>query len=533
MADKPSTPDPVHDQTAAMPRRAGVSDTSFSGRPLADRFAEGDQLSEFKLVRRLGQGGMASVWLAEQTSLHREVALKLLRPDLMADDTYVKRFQTEAKAAAGLNHPNIVQVYVIGEAEGQHFIAQEYVQGQTLKSYLQKKGAVEINLGLHIMRQVASALQTAGERGIVHRDIKPENIMLTKKGEAKVADFGLAQLSVNGEKLNLTQEGVTMGTPLYMSPEQVNGKKLDARSDLYSFGVTCYHMFGGRPPFQGETAIAVAVQHLQDQPKPLRELRPDLPQPVCDLIERLMAKRPEDRYPDAATVLEDIRKLIRAAKDDGRVDQVKLVELGEVASPQTFAGRHPVVALSLLCLLAGGLSAAAGWAMRPSDPRLIPAPPERQVAPQGSAREQFLHAMFHGQSEAGFRAVVRFPDNSPGSEEWKARAHEQLLFIYLREPDRRADAEQEIRQLRTLRIPTSDQYAAKAAAAEAILAALSGDAERVSQLYATERGRWEKYGLLPGSGAPMSEGGGTWRRMLAEAARMVREQQPREMPPVN
>jgi hypothetical protein len=523
MADKTSTPDPTHDRTAAMPvRGSGLSDTSFSGKPAADRFAEGNQLGEFKLVRRLGQGGMASVWLAEQTSLHREVALKLLQPDLMADDTYVKRFQTEAKAAAGLNHPNIVQVYVIGEAEGQHFIAQEFVQGQTLKAYLQKKGAMDLNLGLHVMRQVAGALQTAGDRGIVHRDIKPENIMLTKKGEAKVADFGLAQLSVNGEKLNLTQEGVTMGTPLYMSPEQVNGKKLDGRSDLYSFGVTCYHMFGGRPPFQGESAIAVAVQHLQDQPRPLRELRPDLPQPVCDLIERLMAKRPEDRYPDAGTALEDIRKLIKAAKDNGRVDQVKLAELGEAAAPTTFAGKRPILSLSLLCLLAAGLSAAAGWAMRPKDPLLTPAAADPLIKPLPSAKEQFLFGMFHQPSEDSWLAVIQHSDKEPGSEEWKARAHEQLALMYLRDKDRWADARKELAALRAVNDPSRDRFAAKADAGEFVLTAYQGDAERARTMFEANRRKWVEQGILPSGNAP-PPAGGSWRRLVEDAARHVME----------
>ena len=190
-------------------------------------------LGEFHLLRRLGKGGMAEVWLAEQTSLRRQVAVKILRPDFVADASYVKRFKHEATAAGSLNHPNIVQVYMVGEENGIHFIAQEYVQGRNLKEFITKKGPLEVPIALHILKQVAAALQVAATSGIVHRDIKPENVLLTKKGEAKVADFGLAQLSLHGEKVALTQVGVTMGTPLYMSPEQVNGKPLDARSDIY------------------------------------------------------------------------------------------------------------------------------------------------------------------------------------------------------------------------------------------------------------------------------------------------------------
>jgi serine/threonine-protein kinase len=525
MAERPSRTDPSQEQTSAMPAAGRIGGASNDG------FNEGDELGEFKLVRRLGHGGMASVWLAEQTSLHRQVALKLLRPDLMADATYVKRFQTEAKAAAGLNHPNIVQVYVIGEANGQHFIAQEFVQGQTLRSYLQKKGAADLTLGLHVLRQVAAALQAAGERGIVHRDIKPENIMLTKKGEAKVADFGLAQLTVNGEKLNLTQEGVTMGTPLYMSPEQVNGKPLDARSDLYSLGVTCYHLFGGRPPFQGETAVSVAVQHLQNQPTALRELRPDLPQPVCELIERLMAKNPDDRYPNAATVLEDVRKLLKAAKDNGRLDQVKLADIHPPSQPTTFAGRHPILTLSLLSLLAGGLSAGAGWLMRPQDPLQLPPGIEKDfgVPRKTSVQEQFLAAMFHGRNEDDFLAVVNYPDNTPTGDEWKARAHEQLALMYLQDSQRWNDAARELTELKVVRSPISAQFAAKARAGELVLAAYRKDFNAARTIYESSLKDFRAHDLLPDDGERPGAGG-TWERLLFSARRLWEQPQDSSRP---
>ena len=194
---KADQPDPKENQTGsdseiekttAMPSRESGNRRKRSSEtdPHADTV-----LGDFRLLRRLGKGGMAEVWLAEQESLKRNVALKLLRPDLTEDQTYVARFQTEAKAAAGLNHPNIVQVYTVGERHGQYFIAQEYVQGQTLKSFIKKKGPLEVNLALLIMRQVASALQAASERGIVHRDIKPENIVF-KNGIYKITDFGIS-----------------------------------------------------------------------------------------------------------------------------------------------------------------------------------------------------------------------------------------------------------------------------------------------------------------------------------------------------
>ena len=209
---------------------------------------------------------MGEVYLAEQISLKRKVALKLMRPDLAANITALARFKAEAEAVAKATHANIVQVYAIHEIGGLHFMALEFVEGRNLREFLEKKGPPEILLGLSIMRQVAAALQRASELGIIHRDIKPENILLTRKGEVKVADFGLSRiLSESGaQPPNLTQSHVTMGTPLYMSPEQVEGKKtIDHRTDIYSFGVTCYHMFAGHPPFKGTAAFEVAVQHVQ------------------------------------------------------------------------------------------------------------------------------------------------------------------------------------------------------------------------------------------------------------------------------
>src|SRR2546423_4754573 len=249
----------------------------------------GTRLDDYQILRRLGQGGMGQVYLAEQISLKRKVALKLLRADLAANPTSLARFKEEAFAAAKATHANIIQIYAIGEASGLHYMALEYVEGKNLREYLEKKGPPEILVALSIMRQVASAIQRASEMGIIHRDIKPENILVTRKGEAKVADFGLVPVfSDTGQPLNLTQSGVTMGTPLYMSPEQVEGKPVDFRTDIYSFGVTCYHLLAGQPPFRGTTPFEVALQHVQKEPEPLAAVRPDLPPELCTLVHKMM-----------------------------------------------------------------------------------------------------------------------------------------------------------------------------------------------------------------------------------------------------
>lgn len=283
-------------------------------------------LGEFRLLRHLGSGGMADVYLAQQTSLNRHVAVKVMKPALIATsgEVMLARFKQEAMMAAGLNHPNIVQVYTIGEEEGFHFIAQEYVQGKDLASILKSKGVPDLGSSLHVIRQVTSALKASGQAGIVHRDIKPENILVTKKGEVKVADFGLAQLHDNPEAGSITREGMTLGTPLYMSPEQVNGRELDPRSDIYSFGVTCYQLLCGRTPFSGNSAMGIAVQHLNTAPPPLKEQNKKLPDVLCRLVHRMMAKRRSLRYQSAADVSADLKKLITAYKQGRDLDLVKL-----------------------------------------------------------------------------------------------------------------------------------------------------------------------------------------------------------------
>ncbi len=364
---EPASQPPANDD---VPGEAGPSPDPQPA-PLEQSFRE---LGDFRLFHKLGSGGMAEVWLAEQRTLRRKVALKLLRPDLMADSSHVVRFKREASAVAGLNHPNIVQIYLVGEHEGQHYIAQEYVQGATLRQLMKKKGPPDPTLALHIMRQVAAALQAAAEAGIVHRDIKPDNIMINRKGEIKVADFGLARLQQpsTGET-HITQEGMTLGTPLYMSPEQIEGGPLDSRSDIYSFGVTAYHMLGGRPPYEGPTAMAVGVKHLRGEPVPLAELRPDLPPALCDLVMKMMAREPEQRYASPAALQADLRRLTKSLRGGDTSEPADLDTLastgmnGGTRSPSRPARQGWLTALALM-LCVGVASAGIGWWTRPRNP---------------------------------------------------------------------------------------------------------------------------------------------------------------------
>jgi serine/threonine-protein kinase len=304
------------------PTSAGDERSSGNG---LDLDLSGRQLGDYRLLRRLGRGAMADVYLAEQGSLRRQVAFKVLKRELAADQTYVRRFHGEAQAAAALVHANIVQIYEVGNVEGIHYIAQEYVEGQNLAQFIGRHGSPDVKLALAVMRQVTAALCKAAERGIVHRDIKPENIMLGRSGEVKVADFGLARVTANDEMVKLTQVGITMGTPLYMSPEQVENRPLDSRSDLYSLGVTCFHMLAGQPPFRGDTALSVALQHVRTQPERLENLRPDLPPALSRIIHKMLAKDPGERFANPREMLKELRSL----QIDG-VDMQWPAELDEI-----------------------------------------------------------------------------------------------------------------------------------------------------------------------------------------------------------
>jgi serine/threonine-protein kinase len=279
----------------------------------------GRTFGDFRVLRRLGQGGMGQVYVAEQVSLRRKVALKLLKPELASNPTSLARFKQEAEAVARATHANIVQIYFIGEVDGLPYMALEYVEGRSLRDLLEKKGPPALPLALNIMWQVAEALRRACELGIVHRDIKPENILLTEQDAVKVADFGLSRLGeATATTLRLTGSGDTLGTPLYMSPEQVEGRPVDHRTDIYSFGVTCYHMLAGEPPFTGATPYEVAFKHVQEDARPLASVRPDLPPGVCAIVHKMMAKDPAERFQTAAELLLEIGRLLQGEAPHAR-----------------------------------------------------------------------------------------------------------------------------------------------------------------------------------------------------------------------
>lgn len=257
---------------------------------------------------------MADVYLAEQASLSRAVAVKVLRPATASRPNAVLRFTQEARAAAGLVHGNIVQIHEVDFIDGHHFLAEEYVAGPTLRTWLHERGPLDARQALAVLAQVGSALERAAEQGVVHRDIKPENLLVTPAGEVKVADFGLARvLTAVAEGPELTQEGTALGTPLYMSPEQAEGRAVDTRSDLYSLGATLYHLLAGRPPFGGTTSVAVALAHLKEIPESLDVRRNDLPAPLTAIVLRLLAKSPADRFQSPGDLIQAVESAEESA----------------------------------------------------------------------------------------------------------------------------------------------------------------------------------------------------------------------------
>lgn len=263
----------------------------------------------YEIHRRLARGGMAQVYLARDRSLDRPVAVKELAAEFAADPSFVERFRREAQAAANLSHPNIVGVYDWGAQDGTYFIVMEYVDGPSLSRVLRADGPFHPRRAAEITAEVAAGLGSAHARGVVHRDVKPGNVLLTRSGQAKVTDFGIARALTSADE-DLTQAGSVMGTATYFSPEQAQGLPVDPRSDLYSLGVVLFELVTGRPPFTGETPLAIAYKHVQDQPPAPSTLITGLPPALEAIIMKLLSKRPEDRYASAEDLRADLNRFL-------------------------------------------------------------------------------------------------------------------------------------------------------------------------------------------------------------------------------
>jgi len=284
------------------------------GRKSADAAADamlGRTIGGCRIVATIGRGAMATVYKAMQISLDRLVALKLLDEGWTADERAVPRVFREARAAARLVHANVVQVYDVGVDQGLPYFVMEYVEGETLYDRIRREGRIPADPALEIVRQAAMALMRAQEFGIVHRDIKPANIMLSLRGEMKLADFGLAK-AIADTSVTRSGEMGGLGTPYYMSPEQVEGRPLDVRSDIYSLGATFYHMVTGRPPFQGSSTAAILMAHVSEPLVPASRAEPAVPRAVSDLIGKMMEKDPRDRYLSARALIAAVSGVKRA-----------------------------------------------------------------------------------------------------------------------------------------------------------------------------------------------------------------------------
>jgi serine/threonine-protein kinase len=278
--------------------------------------------NRYRLIELIGEGGMALVYQAEDSLLCRTVAVKILRPQYANDSEFVDRFRREARAAASLAHPSVVNIFDVGQEDGMDYIVMEYIPGANLKSIIKKEAPLPVERALEITRQIASALNHAHQRNIIHRDIKPHNILITPDGQVKVTDFGIAR-AVSAS--SFTQTGMVVGSVHYASPEQVRGGLVGPQSDLYSLGCVLYEMLTAKVPFSGDTSIAIALQHLQGEAVPIGQLRPETPPEVVALVEKAMAVEPSDRYPTALAMLKEVTAAqLKIQREAGTPDAMEM-----------------------------------------------------------------------------------------------------------------------------------------------------------------------------------------------------------------
>ena len=270
----------------------------------------------YQIIKTIGEGGMANVYLAYDTILDRNVAVKVLRGDLATDEKFVRRFQREAMSASALSHPNIVEMYDVGEDDGNYFIVMEYIDGKTLKNLIKKRGALTVAEVVDIMLQLTSAISCAHDSYIIHRDIKPQNVMILDDGRVKITDFGIAIASNASE---LTQTNSVMGSVHYLPPEQANGAGATAKSDIYSLGILMFELLTGKLPFKGENAVEIALKQMKEQIPSVCAINPEIPQSIENVILKACAKNPKNRYDNVKDMYNDIK----TALDEDRTNETK------------------------------------------------------------------------------------------------------------------------------------------------------------------------------------------------------------------
>lgn len=265
----------------------------------------------YEIIDKVGSGGMSDVYKAKCHKLNRYVAIKVLKPEFSEDKNFVSKFRVEAQSAAGLSHPNIVNVFDVGEDNGIYYIVMELIEGITLKKYIERKGKLPVKEAVSILIQVAQGIEAAHNNHIIHRDIKPQNIIISKEGKVKVTDFGIARAASTN-----TISSNAMGSVHYISPEQAKGGFIDEKSDIYSLGITLYEMVTGRLPFEGDSTVSIALQHVQNElPSPLIYV-PDLPISVEKIIEKCTQKKPDRRYLKVSSLIADLKKSLISPDED-------------------------------------------------------------------------------------------------------------------------------------------------------------------------------------------------------------------------
>ena len=271
--------------------------------------SKGQKINDrYEIIKTIGEGGMANVYLANDTILDRKVAIKVLLGDLSNDEKFIRRFKREALSVSNLSHPNIVEVYDVGEEDGNYYIVMEYIEGKTLKQLLQKRGALTLNEVIDIMTQLTDGLAHAHEAYIIHRDIKPQNIMIEDNGLVKITDFGIA-MALNSTQL--TQTNSVMGSVHYLPPEQANGKGSTVKSDIYSLGILMYELLTGSVPFKGDTAVEIALKHMKEKIPSIRKQNPTIPQSVENIVLKATAKNPKNRYDNVRDMYKDLQTALQ------------------------------------------------------------------------------------------------------------------------------------------------------------------------------------------------------------------------------
>ncbi len=332
--------------------------------PATDLLKKSTFAGRYQLIEELGRGGMGVVYKAEDTKLKRTVALKFLPPELTHIPDVKERFMREAQATAALDHPNICTVYEFDEAEEKTFISMAFIEGQSLKKKMEP-GPLELDEALSIAIQVAEGLQEAHKKGVVHRDIKSANIMVTKKDQAKIMDFGLARIA--GSTL-VTKEGMTMGTIAYMSPEQARGEEVDHRTDIWSLGVVLYEMFSGQLPFKGEHDQAIVYSILNEKPKPITDLRSEIPMSIEQVVGKALEKNPDERYLNTDQLLDDLRSISEGIVPEeikARVRKAKLLKKKRAIFYAGIVGFFIIMTVIALSLFTGRAAAIDSIAVLP------------------------------------------------------------------------------------------------------------------------------------------------------------------------